>query len=101
MRVDGLSIGLSGIRAAGTRLRSSAHNVANLLTESFRPERVVQQDRAGGGVTASVERAATPQPVDLAGELVDQQLASLQGKASMRAIDTQLDVLGSLLDIRG
>ncbi len=101
MKLDGLGIGLSGIRAAGTRLRSSAHNVANLLTGSFHPERVVQQERATGGVTAQVQRSAQPQPVDLAGELVDQQMASLQGKASMRAIDARLDMLGSLLDIRG
>ena len=97
---NGLSIGISGIRAADEKLRASAHNVANLLTEDFHPERVVQQERAEGGVSVEVERSAEPQEVDLAQEIVDQQLASLQARASMQTIETQLEVLGSLIDIK-
>jgi flagellar basal body rod protein FlgC len=131
MKVDAASVALSGLRASGERLRASAHNVANLLTEDFRPERVVQSAEAEGGVSttveraapsralveraapsralveraapsrALVERAAAPAEVDLASELVDQQLAALQGKASLRVLDVHLDMLGSVLDLHG
>jgi flagellar basal body rod protein FlgC len=101
MKVDAASVALSGLRASGERLRASAHNVANLLTEDFRPERVVQSAEAEGGVSTTVERAATPAEVDLASELVDQQLAALQGKASLRVLDVHLDMLGSVLDLHG
>jgi flagellar hook protein FlgE len=101
MEIDPASAALSGLRAAGVRLRSSAHNVANLLTEDFHPQRVVQEAEASGGVSTRIERSARPAEVDLASELVDQQLASLQGRACLRVLDTQFDILGSLLDLHG
>ena len=99
MRIDPATAALSGLRAAGVRLRSSAHNVANLLTEDFHPERVVQEAEATGGVSARVERSAQPAEVDLASELVDQQVASLQGRASLRVLETHLGMLGRILDL--
>jgi len=100
MKIDALGIGLSGLRAAQQRLNSSSHNVANLLTEDFHPERTVASEVAEGGVTTRVERSPEPREVDLASELVEQNLASVHAKASMRVIDTSLDLLGSLLDIK-
>ena len=51
-------------------------------------------------MTTQVERAQQPAEVDLAREIVDQEVASLQARASMRALDVQLDVLGSIIDIK-
>jgi flagellar hook protein FlgE len=99
MTISATSAGLSGLQAAGVRLRASAHNVANWMTEDFHPERVIQSARAEGGVSTQVERSAEPQPVDLAEQLVEQRLAALQGRACLRVIDTELDMLGSLLDL--
>ena len=99
MQIDPATAALSGLRAAGVRLRSSAHNVANLLTEDFHPERVVQEAEAVGGVSTRVERSPAPAEVDLASELVDQQLASLQGRACLRVLDVHFDMLGSILDL--
>jgi flagellar basal body rod protein FlgG len=101
MLLDALSAAVSGVRAAGARLRSSAHNVANLLTEDFHPERVVQAAEAQGGVNTRVERSPAPAEVDLAAELVEQQRAALAGKASLRVIDVQLDLLGRVIDLHG
>ena len=98
MKINTQSIALSGMQAAQQRLRSSAHNVANVLTEDFHPERTVQQARTEGGVSVSVERSATPQSVDLAQEIVNQQLASHQFKAAVRVLETDLGLLGDLLD---
>jgi hypothetical protein len=97
--IDAASAALSGLRASGVRLRSSAHDVANLLTADFRPERVVQSAEAGGGVSTRVERAAQPAEVDLAAELFEQQLASLQGRACLRVLDVHFDLLGTVLDL--
>ena len=99
MLIDATSAALSGLRAAGARLGSSAHDVANLLTEDFHPERAVQSAEPTGGVSTRVERAPAPAEVDLASELVDQDLAALQGRASLRVLDVQLGLLGSLLDL--
>ena len=99
MLIDATSAAISGLRAAGVRLGTSAHNVANLLTEDFRSERVIQSDEPTRGVSARVERAPVPAEVDLASEFVDQDLAALQGRASLRVLDVQLDLLGSLLDL--
>ena len=57
-----LSIAASGLRAQATRLRNSAHNVANLLTDGFVPQRVDLQTRPGGGVRAVVSSAQQPSP---------------------------------------
>ena len=92
------SIGLSGLTAAMARLNSSAHNIANVLTEDFRPLRTTQAERAEGGVDAHTEQLTEPRAVDLAQEFVEQIRAQVAARASLRAIDTSLDVLGFLLD---
>ena len=101
MQIGPATAALSGLRAAGVRLRSSAHNVANLLTEDFHPERVVQEAEGSGGVSTRVERSAQPSEVDLATELVDQQQAMLQARACLRVLDTHFDMPGSILHLHG
>lgn len=51
------SIALSGMQAAQTQLRASAHNVANLATDGFRRQEVTQTPQPGGGVTIEVKRS--------------------------------------------
>ncbi len=99
LRIDSQSIALSGIEAAKRQIGASSHNVANMLTEDFRPLRTQLSERADGGVQASVVRAEEPAPVDLAREIVDMEVASLQAKASARVLETGLGLLGSLLDL--
>ena len=43
-----LSIATSGMNAAQLSLQASAHNIANLGTEGFRREEVVQTEAANG-----------------------------------------------------
>ena len=100
MRVDGLSIALSGITAAQRQIGASSHNVANMLTEDFRPLRAHQSEVAGGGVRASVTQADEPAPVDLADEIVTSDLASIQARASARVLETGLELLGTLLNVK-
>ncbi|MFO0689042.1 MAG: flagellar basal body protein [Myxococcota bacterium] len=97
--MDAMGIALSGMQSASTRVAVSAHNVANLLTEGFRPQRVTQSAQASGGSQASVSTAAAPEPVDLEREIVGQIEAKTQFKASARVLRTEAEMRGSLLDI--
>jgi flagellar basal body rod protein FlgC len=92
-------IALSGISAATRTHRVSAGNVANLLTEDVRPFRARQVAGAGGEPRVEVEQAARPEPIDLAGEIVRSEIASTQARASLRVLDTHLDLIGSIIDI--
>ena len=94
-----LATALSGLNAASVRLDTSAHNIANTLTPGFRRQTVVQQALPGGGVAASVERAAAPGE-SLADDLVGQISASLVYKANLKVVQTQDEIMGSLLDVK-
>jgi flagellar hook protein FlgE len=107
--MDTLGIALSGMQSASTRIAASAHNVANLLTEGFRPQRVTQSAQASGGSQAAVATGPTSGSVnldpnlgldlELDHEIVDQIVAKTQYKASARVIRVESEMRGSLLDI--
>jgi phage-related minor tail protein len=101
MGVDAIGSSLSGVSSAFARRNATAHNVANLLTEDFRPLRARQFEVEAGGSRVEVERAAQPETLDLAREFVDSSLASVQAKASLRVLDTDLDLIGTLIDTLG
>jgi flagellar hook protein FlgE len=93
------SIALSGLNAAQLRLASSAHNVANAQTPGFRRQLVVQQALPQGGVAAGVATAPREGPA-LADDMVEQMSASLQFKANLKLLQTERQLLGTLLDER-
>ena len=97
--MDTSGIALSGMRSAQTRVAVSAHDVANLLTENFRPQRAVQTSVASGGAEAMVATSPMPEPVSLEREVVDQIVAKTQFKASARVLDVDFEMRGSLLDM--
>lgn len=99
--MDALGIALSGMQGAQTRVAVSAHNVANWLTEDFRPQRVVQSAQPGGGVDVrvrSADRAARP---SLAREAALQIQASTQYTASARVFQAGAEMRGQLVDLFG
>lgn len=93
------SIALSGMQAAQTQLRSSAHNVANLATEGFRRQEVRQSPQSGGGVQARVEQAAVPGP-DLVKDVVDQLQAKNAFLANLAVFKANDKLAGALLDVK-
>lgn len=93
------SIAASGLQAAQTRLQASAHNIANLQTDRFQRQQVVQQADAGGGVTSSVTRASQPGPA-LEQDVVDQLAARNAFLANLAVFRRHDEMLGSLLDTR-
>lgn len=99
--MDSLGIALSGMQSAGARVAVSAHNVANMSTDGFRPQRAVQTSRSGGGSSVRVERSATPERVSLEREVVGQITASAQYTASARVFEVEAEMRGSLVDLFG
>lgn len=108
MSINGLpatsatAIGLSGLRAAQTRLDTTAHNVANAQTPDFRRHAVQQTPVAEtGGVQTQVVREDTEQaaPVGhLVQDLVEQRVAFYSFAANLKTIETEDRMLGALLD---
>lgn len=94
-----LSIAVAGFRAASFRLSASAHNLANLGTEGFRPLRARQSAQPGGGVEATFSRAEAPEAVDVGRELVEQLRARLQAGASLLVVGEAQKTHGRLIDL--
>ncbi len=90
------SIALTGLQAAQTQLSVSAHNVANEQTTGFRRQ-LVQQQTLPGGTVVRVTTAQTP-GTELSSEMVQQKEALYAFKANLKAIQTEHEMLGSLLD---
>lgn len=79
------------------RLDSSAHNIANLQTDNFRRQEVTQQSQPQGGVKADIRRADVAGNA-LAEDVVQQLGASYAFIASLKVIQTEKKMMGSLLD---
>lgn len=98
-----LSIALSGLNAASTRLNVSAHNIANSQTNGFKRQQVEQAALAQGGVSVTVDSAEAAQTAPLANvatDLVEQMMAAYEFKANLKVIQTEQDLLGQWLDAR-
>lgn len=92
------SLSLSGMNAAQTRLLASAHNIANLGTDGFHREQVVQSTEAAGGVAASMTRS----PVDGSApeaDLVELLQAKNSLLANLAVFRTGDRMMGTLLDV--
>lgn len=98
------AIGLSGMRAAQTRLDTAAHNVANAQTPGFRRHRVEQVTvPQAGGVETKVLREDAAQAGDLAHlaeDLVAQRMSLYSFAANLKTVQTEDRMLGSLVDRR-
>jgi flagellar basal-body rod protein FlgC len=99
--MDAVGTALSGLASSQARLFASAHNVANLNTESFRPLRALQSTLRGGGAEASLERSPAAREVSLAHETVERIRAGHQFVGSLRVLETALQMRGSLVDLLG
>lgn len=99
MRIDAFSAALSGLESSATRHAVSAHNVANLTSEDFRPLRAQQSEREGGGSQTTVRQADDPAPVELSHEVVEQIRARVQFEASLGVLRTTSELTGQLVDL--
>ena len=110
MALSSLNIGVSGMRAYQGALDSSANNVANAQTKSFKPEVASFQENSNGGVRVSISKesqalAALESQNEFSGtDLATEITNSLQYKAgfqlSAQVVKTADEVLSTLLDIQ-
>lgn len=91
------AIALSGMRASQTSLQASAHNIANLGTEDFRRQDVIQSELTGGGVAARVVQVEVPGHA-LEDDLIGQLQARHAFLANLSIFRTREQMLGTLLD---
>lgn len=97
--MDPLDLAASGMHSASLRLAASAHNVANLTTDSPRPLRTIQTSAASGGSEATLVREPAGRKVDLTREIVEQTRASTQYNASLRVFSVVSEMQGQLIDL--
>jgi flagellar basal-body rod protein FlgC len=103
MSVSAMSISLSGMQAASTRLEVAATNIANSQTEGFQPLSVEQTAVPGAGVIATpVSSDAVglqASGVDLASESVDVLLSKVSYTASLKALKMASDMEKAVVDL--
>jgi flagellar hook-associated protein FlgK len=92
------SIARSGMAAAVSRVDAAANNIANQQTPAYRRQQVRQSEAPGGGVDTMTMPAAADSGDPLATDLIDQKAASYEFKANLRVLQTEQDMLGTLLD---
>jgi len=96
--LQGLTSSQSGLRSAEERSRSTAHNTANATTEAPVSLRARGREAPEGGVRTEVELGQPHQRVEDAVEMI---AAEQHFAAGVRAVQTQDEMLGALLDIEG
>ncbi|QCB44627.1 flagellar basal body protein [Hydrogenophaga sp. PAMC20947] len=95
---------ISGMRAAQRNLDTSAHNVANLQTPGFKRQTAEQMAQPGlGGVSTALRQAPDASGdgfAHLADDLVEQRMSLYSFAANLKTVETEDQMLGTLLDTR-
>jgi flagellar hook protein FlgE len=100
---SGLGVAVSGLQAEEWQVDAAANNIANDDTPGYATERVNLQSVPGGGVTATGQQIAPPDPngngVDLGQQLADMMVAKGCYAADAKLISVQDQMDRSLLDV--
>ena len=105
---NAMSIAVSGLQAASSRLEAAASKIVNMDSNGYQPVSVAQSPTPDGGVRASLQ-PVTPATlldvqgmvkpnVDLATEMVNLKLASHSFRASLQAYKAASQMFDTLLD---
>lgn len=110
MAIEAVHPAVSGLRVAERRLGQTAHNLANLSTPAFVPQRLEQAEVGGGGVRVSGNAPSAQGPLILSERPLDLALDGggffvlddgRGGQIYSRAGNFQLDAQGRLTDAQG
>ncbi|MFO7752249.1 MAG: flagellar basal body rod C-terminal domain-containing protein [Desulfobacteraceae bacterium] len=110
MTVQGVGASVSAIKGFGTKMASTANNVANSLSVEYKKSRVLMNEQADmQGVTVSLSRIETPGVLNLYGEELSnvdiaEEMSSMivtqNGlDANAEAFKTMDEMAGSIIDI--
>lgn len=114
--IGALNASISGLTAFQQKLNVTAHNVANVTTDEFKKQRALLHEGENGGVSVEIDEIDTPgypietmvdgetvesesSNVDLAEALTETIPTQAGYDANLKMIQTEDDMLGTLLDI--
>lgn len=115
--ITGVNAALSGLLAIQKKVESTANNIANAESDGYKKTRVTLSSAEPQGVEARVQQINTPGPhvleqtprgeelveksnVELTEELPSLMLSRRFFQANLKMLQTQDEMLGSLLDIK-
>ena len=113
--IDATSSAVTAMKAFQKKLTVAANNVANVNTDEYKKSRVTLTEGQHGGVAATVGLVDTPgmfketvsngetietesSNVDLVEELTEMMIAKTTYKANAKTVQSQNEMLGSLLN---
>lgn len=116
--ITNVSSNLSALRAYGTKMGVHADNVANVNTDGYKKNRAMLKEGPNQSVDVDIDRVGTPgaiyeryegferveketSNVDLAEEFPAMMTTQHAYTANLKVIQTQDEILGSLLDVVG
>jgi flagellar basal-body rod protein FlgC len=116
--ISALNGTISALKAFVTKLGATADNIANVNTDGFKRNRAVLHEDYNGGVRLELSKDQSPglrydviedgekveketANVDLSEEIPDLMLTKRAYQANLKTIETQDEMLGSLLDTIG
>lgn len=98
-----ISANISSIGAHQSFLNTNANNIANVNTDRFVPTDTTITNNESAVVanhTKAQDNTSLQSQTNLTKEIVDQMSIQKATEANVKAIRTQDDILGSLLDIK-
>ena len=114
MAFGALSISASGLHASIENLRASAHNIANIDTNGFKSQAVVNKSLSTGGVFSTVRQTDTPgnplfnpvtggtvegSNVSTVNEMVNLIISGAHARSNANAIRAADDILGFIVNL--
>ena len=116
--ISALNASISGVMAFQQKLNVTANNVANVKTDEFKKQRAVLKEGKHSGVQVDIDKVDTPgypkervvngdvietesSNVDLVEELTEVIPTQTGYDANLKVIQTEDDMLGTLLDTDG
>jgi len=116
--ISALNSTVSALRAFVTKLGVTADNIANVNTDGFKKNRATFQTDDNGGVRVQIRKDSSPglryeafengetveketSNVDLTEELPNLMVTKRAYQANLKTVETQNEMLGSLLDTVG
>ncbi|HVO82854.1 MAG TPA: flagellar basal body rod C-terminal domain-containing protein [Syntrophobacteria bacterium] len=114
--ISGINATISGLQALDKKMESTANNTANLETDEFKATRVTLEETEPSGVKVTIQTLNTPghqvyeetndgltlvekSNVDLAKEMTDLTVTQRSWEAMTKTIQTQDEMVGTILDI--
>jgi flagellar basal-body rod protein FlgC len=116
--ISALNGTISALRAFVTKLGTTADNIANVNTDGFKRNRAILHEDFNGGVRVEIRKDESPgfrydafengekveketSNVDLTEEIPNLMLTKRAYQANLKTVETQDEILGSLLDTVG